>query len=247
MIELVIFGIVNIFIMTLSGIAGGGAGLFTAPFLIFLGINPLTAIATSKITGLGASLGAGAKYHHAKILDLKSQTIFIFIGGTGAIIGSSALVKFSSQEELIQKLLGYVILLIGIPLLFSRNLGLVTKAKSRLSRSTGFIMLFIISVTGAALSGITTAYLIVFMLFFGMTAIDAAIAKRAAQLVAQSISLVIFAFAGFIDYKFGIIALITSIIGSYIGAHIAIKKGNKFVVSIFAASSAVLALYLILL
>lgn len=244
--DLVIFAIVNTFIMTLSGIAGGGAGLFTAPFLIFLGINPLTAITTSKVTGFGAALGAGFKYHREKILDLKTQIIFMAIGGVGSVIGSTLLVKFSSNEEMIQQLLGYVILAIGLPMLFSKNLGLQTKITSRRSKSIGFSALLIISVVGSALSGITTAYLLVMMMFFGMTAINAAVAKRSMQLLAQAVSLIIFMAAGFMDYKLGLIALITSIIGSYIGAHIAIKKGNKFVINVFAVLCAILALHLIL-
>lgn len=243
--ELILFGFVNMLIMILSGIAGGGAGLFTAPFLIALGVNPLTAIATSKVTGLGAGVGAGVKYHREKILDLKTQIIFMTIGGVGAIIGSSLLVRFSSNEELIQKILGYVILLIGIPMLFSKNIGLKTKIRSYRTKSLGFLILFIISIVGSAISGITTAYLLVMMLFFGMTAINAAVTKRSIQLVAQSVSLIIFASAGFIDYKLGFVALITSVLGSYIGAHIAIKKGNKFVINIFALLSALLALQLI--
>lgn len=244
--DLIIFAVVNTFIMTLSGIAGGGAGLFTAPFLIFLGINPLTAITTSKVTGFGAALGAGYKYHREKILDLKTQIIFMAIGGVGSVIGSTLLVKFSAEEELIQKLLGLVVLAIGLPLLFSKNIGLKTKITSARTKSAGFLVLFIISVVGAALSGITTAYLFVMMIFFGMTAINAAVAKRSIQLVAQMISLVIFIAAGFMDYKLALIALITSIIGSYIGAHIAIKKGNKFVINVFAVSCAILAVHLIL-
>ena len=168
------------------------------------------------------------------------------IGGIGAVIGSLLLVQFSSNEEMIQKLLGYVILLIGLPMLFTKNLGIETQIKSHRSKRLGYLALGIISIVGSALSGITTAYLLVFMLFFGMTAINAAVAKRSAQLVAQSLSLIIFMIAGFMDYKLAIVALITSIIGSYIGAHIAIKKGNKFVIYTFAISSGVLALYLVI-
>lgn len=244
--ELIIFAVVNTAIMTFSGIVGGGAGLFTAPFLIFLGVNPLTAIATSKVTGLGAALGAGFKYHREKMLDLKTQIVFMALGGVGAIIGSSLLVKFSSHEELIQNLLGYVVLLIGLPMLLAKNIGLKTRRTSKSFKALGYVVFSIISIIGSALSGITTAYLLVVMVFFGMTAINAAVAKRSAQLVAQSVSLVIFIAAGFIDYKLGLVALVTSIIGSYIGAHIAIKKGNKFVINVFAVSSAILALYLIL-
>ena len=245
MAEIIIFGIVNLAVMTLSGISGGGAGLVIAPFLIFLGINPVTAIATSKISGLGVSLGAGSRFHREKLIDYKIQIKFVLIGATGAIIGSLLLVKFSIHEDIIQKLLGYAILVVGLPLLYVKKLGIETKIRSKNVKKTGYAVLFVSTVAASALSGVASIHLIILMAFFGMTALNATIAKRSMQIIAQSISLAVFVFAGFVDYRLGLIALITSLTGGFIGAHIAIKKGNKFIVNLFAAMSIILGLSLI--
>lgn len=244
--EILIFAIFNLIVSIFSGISGGGIGLVAAPFLIALGTNPLTAITTSKVNGLGMAIGAITRYHREKILDFKTQIKFMVIGGVGAAIGSGLLVKFSSNEEAIQDFLGYVILIVGLPLLYSKDLGLETIKRSTRFKKVGYVAIFANAVIASALSGITTLHLIILMYFFGMTAINASVAKRSMQLVVQSISLIILGFAGFIDYRLAIVALFTSIFGAYIGANIAIKKGNKFVINFFAILSAVLALKLIL-
>lgn len=45
--------------------------------------------------------------------------------------------------------------------------------------------------------------------------------------------------------KFGLIGLVTSSVGGYAGAHIAVSRGNRFIINMFAAVSALLALQLL--
>jgi uncharacterized protein len=47
------------------------------------------------------------------------------------------------------------------------------------------------------------------------------------------ISIIIFAFVGLINYSYGISSLLGSGIGTYIGASLALQKGNKWVRSLF--------------
>ena len=78
-----------------------------------------------------------------------------------------------------------------------------------------------------------------------MTALVASATRRFMQLTVSTISLLIYILTGLVDYRFGIVSLVTAVGGSFIGAHIAIRKGNKFVVNLFAVVSALLALQLI--
>lgn len=245
--KLIIFAAVNFIAATLSGAAGGGGGLVTVPFMVTLGLSPATAIATAKFGGFGISAGASSRFFKEKITDRRSILIFSILSAVGALAGSLLLVKFSDQQDLLEKILGIVILLVGIPLLYARNMGIKAKKTSEPMKALGFILLIIGVMFQAALgAGIGSLQLVVLMACFGMTALTASATRRAMQLVVATIALAVFIIAGLVDYKFGFVGLVTSFAGGYLGAHIAVKKGNKFIINLFAITSALLALQLLL-
>ena len=246
MADLLIFALVNLLAAGLSGAAGGGGGLISVPFMVILGLSPATAIATAKFGGFGISAGSSARFFREKITTRRTIVLFSLVAALGAVTGSLLLVRYSGAEQALEKIMGYMILFLGIPLLYARNMGLETKEKSTLMKTIGVILLAAGIMLQAALgAGVGSLQLIVLMGFFGMTALTASATRRAIQLVVATISLFVFIVAGLVDYKFGLVGLVTSFVGGYLGAHIAVKKGNKFIVNIFAVTSAVLALQLI--
>lgn len=244
--ELVIFGIVNLVAAALSGAAGGGGGLISTPFLVVLGLSPATAIATSKFGGFGISAGSSARFFKERVTDKKTVIAFSIMSSFGAIIGSVALLEFSNYEEALEQVMGLVILLAGIPLLYMRNMGLKARTTSPAMKLLGTVLLMIgVSLQAALSAGVGMLQLIILVGCFGMTAMVASATRRAMQLVVATISLGIFMYAGIVDYRFGVVALATSFLGGFIGTHIAIKKGNKFILNLFAVISAILAIQLI--
>lgn len=243
---LILFGIINILASVLSGISGGGGGLITTPLLVALGVSPSTAIATAKFSGLGLSFGSSARFFREKITDPRTVIIFSVISSIGAIIGSLLLVKLSAYENFLENAMAIVILTLGIPLLYFKNLGIKTKTTSKFMKIIGGCLLSLGVLLQVTLSsGIGSLQLIVLMGFFGMNALTASATRRAMQLAVATISLGIFMVTGLVDYKIGIVALTTSLVGGYIGAHIAVKKGNKWIINLLAISSAALALQLL--
>lgn len=244
--NLLIYGVVNLLMTTLSGAAGGGSALIGAPLLVLLGLSPVQAIATAKFSSFGISFGTSSRFFKEKITDKRTVFIFSILGVFGGLAGSLALVHFSNHTALIQKIMGLVILAVGIPLLYLRKAGLVTRARPTWLKAIGLLVLAVNVVFVAALgAGIGSLQMIVLIYFFGMTALVASATRRAMQLVVATVSLAVYIHAGFIDYKFGIVALLTSLVGGFVGAHIAIKKGNRFVINLFAIVSAILALQLL--
>jgi uncharacterized membrane protein YfcA len=63
----------------------------------------------------------------------------------------------------------------------------------------------------------------------GLTFIEANALDKLIWLINPVISVIIFALKGIIYYQIGIVLLLGMVIGGYLGAHTAIKKGNKFV------------------
>ena len=215
--------------------------------MVILGLPPATAIATAKFGGFGMSLGSSSRFFREKMTDTRTIIIFSVIGGFGALIGSLLLVKFSSHSDQLQTIMGYAILIVGIPTLYLRNAGLVAKPRPIWLKAIGLALLGIGVMVQVALgSGIGSLQLIVLISCFGMTALVASATRRFMQLTVATISLIVFMLTGLVDYQYGVVVFLTALIGGYIGTHIAIKKGNKFVINLFAATSALLALELIL-
>lgn len=245
--NLIFFSVVNFVVAILSGASGGGGGLVTTPLMVMLGLPPATAIATAKFGGLGISAGTSARFYREKITDRTMVIKLSIIASVAAVIGSILLLKIADNTDLLQKLMGYAILVLGIPLLYIRNMGQETVIKSKMSRNAGYLLMFIFLILQVMFgSGIASIQMIILMGMFGMTALTASATRRAMQLIVAVVSLAIFIVGGIVDYKYGLSVFVTSLAGGFIGAHIAIKKGNKFVVNLFALVSALLALELIL-
>ena len=244
--QLLIFTIINFVTSILSGASGGGGGLVTTPLMVILGLSPATAIATAKFGGLGISAGTSARFHREKITDNNAVIKLSILAAIAAIIGSLVLIKIANDTELLQKIMGYAVIFVGIPLLYARNMGTTAKIRGHKSIAAGYVLMFGGIILQVILgSGIAALQMIILMGMFGMTALTASATRRATQLVVAIVSLGIFIAGGLIDYKFGAAALTTSLVGGFIGAHIAIKRGNKFVVNLFAIVSALLAIELI--
>lgn len=218
----------------------------STPLMILLGLPASSAIATGKFGGLGISLGASTRFYKEKITDRKTVILFSVFAVIAAVIGAIALNYFRDDSRQLEKIIGWVILLVAIPSMYFRRMGLETTQKSNFAKTIGSFLLFLGVVMQVAVgSGVGSLQMIVLMYFFGMTALTANATRRAVQLVVAIVSLIIFISVGLVDYKYGSVAFISSLAGGLIGAHLAIKKGNRFVINLFAAFSAIMALELI--
>lgn len=246
MSELLLFAIINFVAAIFSGISGGGAALVSAPLLVALGLPPAQAIATMKFGGLGMALGTTARFAKEKLTDRRTVIIFSLIGAIGAVVGSLILNEFRDNSALLQRLMGFVILFVAIPMLYIKDAGLTPQHRPRWVKLACVPLLFVAVFFQTALgSGIGSLQMILLMSGYGMTALVASATRRAMQLVVAILSLAIFMATDLIDYKFGFVIFATSLVGGYIGAHIAVHKGNEFVRTIFAVFSALLALQLL--
>lgn len=245
--KLLIFAVVNVIAAALSGAAGGGASLIGVPVLVMFGLSPVTAIATLTFNSVGLATGGSLRFYREKLVNRRTVIVFALVGAVGGAIGSIFLVRIgSAHQALLQQITGWIILLIGIPLLYVRNLGIEPQARARGVRSLGYVlMLLAAACTTAFSSGMGAIQTILLISCFGMTALTASATRRAVQLFTGLVSLTILVIAGAPNYSFGLVGLPTALLGSFIGAHIAVKKGNKFVINLFAITSAILAIQLL--
>ena len=101
-----------------SGMAGGGGGLISAPFFILIGLPPQIAVATTKFGSLGLTLGSIAKFRKTEYVR-KDYVIYLSVLSiVAAFIGSNLLLV--TNNAFIEKLVG-VTMLIALPFIFIKT------------------------------------------------------------------------------------------------------------------------------
>ncbi|MGC8731227.1 MAG: sulfite exporter TauE/SafE family protein [Halothiobacillaceae bacterium] len=221
----------------LSALAGGGAGLLQLPALIFLGLPFGIALATHKVASV--ALGVGATLRHARQNTLDRRfTLFILASGLpGVVLGSSMILAVPETPARIA--LGLMTIAMG---LYSwRNPGLGQEHAPRHRDLRGFLiggaLLFAIgALNGSLTSGTGLLVTLWLVRWFGLDY------KRAVAYTLVLVGLfwngagaLTLGWLGEIRWDWLPALLIGSLVGGYLGAHLSIIKGNRFIKRAFEA------------
>ena len=118
---LVIIGLGGI-VGVLSGMFGVGGGFLTTPLLIFYGIPPAVAVASSATQITGASVSGVLAHTRNQGVDYHMGAVLVAGGAIGALLGSwlFKLLQQTGQIDTVVSIL-YVVLLGGIGILMARE------------------------------------------------------------------------------------------------------------------------------
>ena len=97
---------------TLASLSGGGAGLLQFPLLLFLGLPFSVALATHKLASVALGLGAVISHFKNKNIHSKVCLWIITFGSLGVILGAHLILLI--PEVYAQRMLGVIILLLGV-------------------------------------------------------------------------------------------------------------------------------------
>lgn len=224
--------IVGVLASTLSGLAGGGGGLISAPFFILIGLPPQVAVATTKFGALGLTLGSLAKFRKTEYVRKEHLIYLSILSIAAALIGSQILL--TTNDELVEKLVG-VMMLVAIPFLFLKDVGIVRTQPPWLRQTIGYVLYFAILVLQAAFgAGVGMTLMIVMMGLMGFTALEANATRRVPGFLLAAVALGVYMLSDVVYYSHGLAMMGGMVVGGYVGTHIAIKKGNQFVKVVFA-------------
>ena len=219
--------LVGIAVGVLDALAGGG-GLISIPFLIFMGLPAPVAIATDRLGTFGWSFGAITKFWHARKVNWKYVLPFSVLSIAGAYLGSGFLLAINGV--LLSKLVA-AMLLVLLPFIFWKS------PKARQSSPTrkvvGYTLYLLFMFLGGFL-GVVPGVTYILVFFFGMSIIETNATTVIPWFLLSVVSLTIFIQKGLVNYPYGITLAVSMLIGGYLGAHLAIKKGENWVKAVFA-------------
>ena len=228
--QLVLF-VISLVANLFSAFSGGGAGLIQLPALIFLGLPFVVALATHKVASV--ALGIGATLRHLREGGLeKSIALFILATGLpGVVVGAHLIVGVSGRAAEIA--LGILTAGLGLYSWLNPQLGQSHQVRNRDRRGLvlgGLGLFFIGALNGSLTSGTGLFVTLWLVRWFGFDY------RRA---VAYTLVLVgvfwngtgalTLGFLAEIRWSWLPVLLAGSLLGGYLGAHLAITKGNRWI------------------
>jgi uncharacterized membrane protein YfcA len=218
----------------IDAIAGGG-GMLTIPTLLTTGLPPHIVLGTNKLAASFGSLTASITFYRKKLFDPNFWRLSILYTAIGAVVGTLAVGYLSS--EFLEKSIPILIVITAIYTLFSKTVVTEIKGLPPLSprvKATqsvqGLLLGFYDGIAGPGTGAFWTAsssalYKINILLSCGLA--------RSTNFVSNFCSLLTFFYFEYVNIIIGISMGIFIMLGAAVGAHWAIKFGNRFIRPVF--------------
>ncbi len=231
----------------LSALAGGGAGLIQLPALIFLGLPFAIALATHKVASVALGVGATLRFMRSGLLERRLALLILFSGLPGVILGASLILQV--PERIAELALGMLTLALSGYSFFQPELGVVSVNRHRRGRAywQGGLMLFSIAVLNGSLTSGTGLFVTLWLVrWYGLEyRVAVAYTLILVGLFWNGTGALVLGLQGEIRWHWLPALLVGSLLGGYLGAHLAMIKGNRLVKRCFEMVTLLLGLKLL--
>ncbi len=141
----------------------------------------------------------------------------------------------SISEEILNVLVVVMILIVAIYTFISKNLGQEDnfEAVNKKNLRLGMLMALIMGFYDGFWSRYRNFLTFGFIKIYGYDFLHASANTKILNLTSNITSLLLFMINGQVDYKIAIVFALVMIMGAYVGAKVAIKKGSKMIKPIF--------------
>lgn len=234
-------------ILTVGVIAGvintlaGGGSLITLPVLIFLGLPATVANGTNRLAITVQSVLAVAGFKRKGVSDFKSSFFMSMPALAGAVIGAQLAVDVS--DMLFKRILAVVMILVLVLILWNPirmrqgiaqyGGGMASLGKSR--RTVSMLIFFFIGVYGGFIqAGIGFLIIAVLTTISGLNLVETNSHKVFIVGVNAFFALIVFIFNSKICWSIGLALAAGNGLGGWIGSHLAVTKGERFIKLILA-------------
>ena len=204
----------------LNTVAGGGTFL-TFPALVFIGLPPVMANATSTVAVFPGYFGGAMGFRtELQAFDPKRLYRLIAITLAGGLVGSGLLLV--SSNEAFAVVVPFLLLAATFAFLFGDRLRRWAARKARTMTPQGALGLFMVAVYGGYFNGGLGIVLLALFALWGMTDLNRMNAlKSGLSFLLSAISVAVFAAAGLVAWPQAVVMMIAATVGGYAGAPLA--------------------------
>lgn len=231
-----------------SALSGGGAGLIQFPVLIFLGLPFGVALATHKIASVALGLGATLRHLKESHLERRFSLIILGAGLPGVVLGALTILQIPERAATLA--LGCLTLGLGLYSVFKPALGMAYEPRNRqgVALLGGMAGLFFVGFLNGSITSGTGLFLTIWLIrWFGLDYTRAvAYTLILCGLVWNGTGALVLGVIGTVAWGWMPALLAGSILGGYLGSHMAIKKGNLWIKRSFEIVTLLIGLKLIL-
>lgn len=215
----------------LSALAGGGAGLVQLPALILLGLPFPVALATHKLASVALGVGASLRHARERSLNRRLAVLILLSGLPGVWLGARTVLAIPPQLSTL--LLGLLTIGLGLYSAAQPQLGANAQpSESGLQhRLIGALVLFGIGFLNGSLTSGTGLFVTIWLVrWFGLDYGRAvAYTLILVGLFWNGAGALTLGLQGQIAWSWLPMLLLGSVVGGYLGAHLALAKGSAVV------------------
>jgi len=221
------------FVAGLIDAVAGGGGLIQVPalFAVYPASPAPLLLGTNKFSALAGTTLATIRYGASVPIQWRALVPAIGVVGLAALIGAKTVMVIN--PVILRPLLVVLLLLIATYVLLRPDFGEAATEPKKL----GGLFLLAVAIFGFydGFFGPGAGSLLMFVLvrFFGQDFLRAAMTTKILNWTSNFGALVIFVFSGNILYAAALPMAVCNTAGGFIGAHLAVKRGRKFIRGIF--------------
>ncbi len=227
--EGIILAVSGLLVGFLNTLAGGGS-VISVSLLLFLGLPPDIANGTNRVAILMQNIGAVSSFKREKVLDFRKGIKLALPALFGSIVG--ALIAVDVPKKAIEIAFACVMVLMVAMMFYKPNRWLKGQ-EELINRPVGWkqiLIFFLIGIWGGFIQmGIGYLLLAGLVLNAGYDLVRANALKVFIVFVYTPVALLIFALNNDVNWWYGLVLGLGTIVGGWFSARIAVKKGASFV------------------
>jgi uncharacterized protein len=214
--------IIVFFLTALVSVVTGSTALITVPTMIAVGIEPHVAVATNMLTLIFLSVGGALSFNRKGVIERSILPIGAVLTVIGSGIGAFLLLDIPTRA--LELTIAVAMIVIAFFSLLRRDGDAARYSVSAASRTTGYVLTFVLAVYGGLFSGgYVTILTAVFVFCFGLSFIQSVATTKVINIFSSLVATAIFAWRGVVNYQLGVVLGVTMFVGALVGGHVAMR------------------------